>query len=689
MSRFACRAALVALFAAALLGSVGSVDAQKPPPPVKPNPQAPTITGVTPTGVQRGKTIEVVLTGANLANPTGVLASFPGTLTIPTDNKNGTLPTSLRVQLQVPADAPLGYHTLRLATTKGMSNFRLFCVDDLPPVAATGTNRSLTTAQPLQLPCVVSGQLAVEQGDYYKITVTAGQHLSFDVLGRRLGSAIDPQISIFHAQTKRELAHENDSPGCQNDPRLAYTFKDAGDYLIEVKDTTLRGGADYGYRLRVGDFPLVTTPMPLAVRRGTKVVVMFSGPHASRLAPINMTVPADPAVNTIWVAPKGPSGLHGWPVALLVSDHEELLEREENDTPAQAQRLQVPCGVTGQFRSASKPGTPVRPDVDYYIFGAKKGQKLLIEAHTLELYSPSLVFMSLKNAKTGAELGKTNAQAAPPLDQRIEFTATDDGDYLVEVQHLNYLVGPSEVYRLTVTPSDPGYDVTLGIDRYDVSAGGILPLPLLVNRRGYVGPIEVKVVGGTGLKGQVTIPAGQPPQPNLIGATLLLNVSRETKPGPQLIALECTATINGKVVTQYVNLRALVSQTLGGLPFPPRNLSPEIALAITEAVPFELKAEVAKLTLTPGGKEKLKVTVVRHGKYDGPIAVELKNLPANVTATKGVLAKGQAGIELEVTANAKAAPGEFAGVTVGGTATGMNNLQGASLPFVIAVNKAK
>ena len=79
----------------------------------------------------------------------------------------------------------------------------------------------------------------------------------------------------------------------------------------------------------------------------------------------------------------------------------------------------------------------------------------------------------------------------------------------------------------------------------------------------------------------------------------------------------------------------------------------------------------------------------RIDKYDGPIAVELRNLPANVTATKGVIAKGQEAIELEVTANAKAAAGMFPGVTVHGTATALNNRQGASPPFVISVNKAK
>jgi len=39
--------------------------------------------------MQRGTTLEITLTGANLADPTGVWTSFPAKVTIPTDAKNG------------------------------------------------------------------------------------------------------------------------------------------------------------------------------------------------------------------------------------------------------------------------------------------------------------------------------------------------------------------------------------------------------------------------------------------------------------------------------------------------------------------------------------------------------------------------------------------------------------------------
>src|SRR4051794_37070595 len=89
---------------------IQEVAAQKPLPLVPPNPQAPVLAAVAPLGVQRGTTIEVTLTGTNLAGPTGLYASFPAKITIPDADKNGQDNTKLRVRIEVPADAPLGYH---------------------------------------------------------------------------------------------------------------------------------------------------------------------------------------------------------------------------------------------------------------------------------------------------------------------------------------------------------------------------------------------------------------------------------------------------------------------------------------------------------------------------------------------------------------------------------------------------
>ena len=57
-------------------------------------------------------------------------------------------------------------------------------------------------------------------------------------------SSVSRIVVLHDAKTKRELVdlYADDTPGLQGDCRLSHTFKDAGEVLVEVRDTT-RGGS--------------------------------------------------------------------------------------------------------------------------------------------------------------------------------------------------------------------------------------------------------------------------------------------------------------------------------------------------------------------------------------------------------------------------------------------------------------
>src|SRR5262249_9123607 len=160
---------------------------------------------------------------------------------------------------------------------------------------------------------------------------------------------LDPQLFLLSAKTGLQLAYDNNAPGLQTDSRLTYTFTEAGDYLLKIDDVLHRGGGDYCFRLRIGDFPCATLPIPLAAKRGSQGSVRFAGTEVDGVPPVDVAVPTDPAVNVVWVAPRRPNNAVGWPVALLVSDLDEKVEQEPNDEPAKANRLVVPGGITGRL----------------------------------------------------------------------------------------------------------------------------------------------------------------------------------------------------------------------------------------------------------------------------------------------------------------------------------------------------
>jgi hypothetical protein len=624
--------------------------------------------------MQRGTTLEITLTGTNLAEPTGLWTSFPAKVTIPTDANNGKDNAKLRVKLEVPKDAPLGFHSLRLATRRGMSNARIFCIDDLPQVRENNTNRSLKTAQPVKTPCVVVGKADAEVTDYFKFSVKAKERLSFEVLGRRLGSAFDPEITLYDS-AGRELprGYSNDAPGLQTDPRLTYTFKTAGDYIIGVRDTTYRGGADFHYRLRIGDFPCATTPLPLAAKRGAKVTVRFAGPNVAGVPAVEVSVPNDRLVEAIQVAPRGSNGLHGWPVSLTVSDLDEALEAEPNNEPAKANRVSVPGAVTARFETAE--------DVDHFVFSAKKGKRYIIEAHTAEHHSPTEVDLVLKDAK-GAQLQASNLAAAP----RLDFTAPADADYTIVAKHLHGWGGPDEVYRLTVTPYQPGFSLSVPVNRIDIAPGGTLSLPILAARAGYNGAIEVSVVGPKGLSGTVTIPAGPPKPPNLPSAVLQIKAADDLAAGPHVFRIQGKATIDKTAVTKLASVRAIISREMANLPVPPREMFIVLGVAVRDKPPFRLTAKFDAASTPPGKPATLIVTLARDAGFTAEVLLSAVGLPPGVALVPGKVLANQNSAKLQLNLPAGARLGSFP-ITVQGKARHLDRDHTASAPPVPLVVK--
>ena len=145
-------------------------------------------------------------------------------------------------------------------------------VSGVPPVvqvsALTELLETTEGPQPMPLPSVpiaVSGRLNMPgQLDRFRLTVTPGAKLSFDVFAERLGSPIDAVLELRNAQDG-VLVTADDAPPTI-DPRLDFVVP-AG---LEALDVVIRDAVEIGSDAAI--YRLVVTPTDAAPKQFDVVI---------------------------------------------------------------------------------------------------------------------------------------------------------------------------------------------------------------------------------------------------------------------------------------------------------------------------------------------------------------------------------------------------------------------------------
>jgi hypothetical protein len=606
----------------------------------KPVPGAPTLTTPVSLGLTIGKKNEIVLTGTNLAGVKNVVL-FGSPVPIKAAIVEAKDPTKIKVAFDVPENLQnVGLYQLRVSSDNGISNFRPICVDCVPEIKDNGDNGKTDKAQKIDWPCVVTGSVAVEASDFYRFSVKAGQTINLDCHARRLGSPLDPVLILHDAKTGRELPalYADDTPGLQADARFVHTFKEAGEYLVAVRDSTYRGGANFDYRLRVTSSPAATVAYPAVVQDNAKAEIQFVGLMSAGVKPISYQTS-----ESNWHHPvKDGDRVSGWPVSVRVSPWPQIVETEPNEDLKSANVLSMPSGITAKFEK--------KGDRDYFSFPAKKGQKIEAVCMTAEIGSPTEVHLRILDDK------QKDLAVSDPVKPaaRAEFTAPADGTYYAVTEHLNYLFGQNEVYHLTVKPVLTEFAVTVGVDKVDAPREGFSLIPIIAVTRlnGFNGPITVKAKGA-GASGELVIPPTITPTP---ANPVYLRFGESKRPTSlTAFAIEAVGTVDGKEVRTLATATELTRGAMGGLTYLPLTWAERFVAAEVPKAPITVKLP-AETKINPGQTVKVKIEAERDKNAD-EIAVAVLGLPANVTAKLKPVPKDKKEVEVEIVADAKAVIG--------------------------------
>ncbi|MCF7762672.1 MAG: PPC domain-containing protein, partial [Verrucomicrobia bacterium] len=623
------------------------------------------LNSIFPPGGTVGTQIEVTVSGNDLEEAQELRFTDSGITAEPVLSSGKILEGKFLVTV---GEATLpGIYDVRVAGRFGISNARAFEVGDLPAMVESGDHHEASSAMDIPLDTVISGRAEERQSDFFIFKVASARRLVIRCETAPIDSRMTAVVVVFDSKG-REVARNG------TDSLIDFTAPDAGEFTVQVHDQLFRGGEAYAYRLCVSTGPWIDFVVPAAGAPGSTALYQIHGRNLPGSIPSEYTVNGNP-LETLEVEIRLPQesepGRTGRflrepaslplvgvpyrhrfggetarisnPVFIGLARDPVVIEQEPNDNPESANRVPVPCEVSGRLFPAN--------DRDWVGFDATKGEVFWIEIQSHRLGRPTNPFVLVQRVKPGGEGGSsyvdvqelyqsdTNAGGREfdtrSRDPQWRFQVGEEGSYRVEVRDLFRHSGADArlEYRLVIRRENPGFDLVAmpvspgPADRKDVPQwtpfirkGGNLPVRVVAMRRdGFDGEILVNAEGlppGVSCR-EAIVPPGE------TSATLMLSAEEGASgyAGPVRIVgrgrvgdVEQVREASGAGVIWTVgdyNAESVKSRS-----------TREVVLGVSEveAAPIEIRVEPATLRESwVGGVLEIPVTVIRRGDFNGEI----------------------------------------------------------------------
>lgn len=486
----------------------------------------PVLNTVFPMGGQVGKTVEVTVAGSNLQGTRTLHCSATGVQCERLD--------ASRFLLTIPKNASIGLCDLWAVGDNGVSSARSFVIGNRPEQSEVEPNETLAAAMSVSLDAVVNGRLdKAGEADHFRFEAKQGQRVVIECSAERIDSRLRAVMELFDATGKR-LAVNRGYFGI--DPLIDFRVPMDGSYVVKVQDLISSGSAEHYYRLDIDSGPRVAFTVPNVVERGkTSRVVLYGWNLKPQSEPKDVSDRTSSAVERVSVRGATSNGsLHpaldqieveipatltrpSWPlgsrlqpadvvnedasfsyhlpgsntsVVIGLSEVPVVLDADDNHSPSKAQRLTVPCDVSGQLTE--------RDERDWFVMDARRGEVFFVEALGQRIQSPVDLQISVLDSEGKQEFARFGDEVqnigglfpTNHLDPAGRWVCPQDGRYLMVFQNL---IGGSHAdarrgYRLSVRREEPDFHLVAIPRREDSSAlnvrrGGRELLDLLAFRR--------------------------------------------------------------------------------------------------------------------------------------------------------------------------------------------------------------
>ena len=602
----------------------------------------PTISRLEPAGFQSGTEVEMQIRGARLGDASEILLYDEGVEVIELKPDGDS---KVNVKLRISENCTPGLQSLRLATTTGISNLRYFGVSPLVNTSEVEPNSDFSQPQEIDKNTTINGVVKTEDVDYFAVDLEAGETVTVEIEGLRLGTEFfDPFVAILDDQ-RFEVARSDDAPLLQQDCVCSYMAEKAGKYIIEVRESAFGGNDRCQYRLHVGDFPRPLSIVPAGGRPGETIsayVVDASGITWEE----KITLPNEVGEFDFVAKRDGKSA----PSAnkLRVVDMANVSESIFEDDRSKLELAEGPVAFNGVLE---KPG-----DVDWFKIKGKKNQTLNFTVFGRKvLRSPIDSWLEIHKLK-GGRLALNDDSGGPDSKQAFKFP--EDGEYLVSIRDQLHEGSPLHAYRIEVSAASPSVSLTIDeLQRYvsqtmEVPQGGQMAVLLRARRSGFGGDLDLNLLD---------LPAGIRVVTPKINANqsyipFMLQASPDASPDAALATLQASGPkgVKGSLNQRTMLVRGQNNRDMWG------HNSDKLSVAVTDELPFSIELVQPEVPIVRGGSSHYLVKAHRKEGYKERIYLRALYNPSGLRASGSIRIEPDKNEALiPVTANTKAALGSF------------------------------
>lgn len=390
--------------------------------------------------------------------------------------------------VSVPASAPPGLAWIRLYDASSASNLTPILVEPMECLHVVEPNDDPEHAQPVSLPVCVGGKLEKsEDVDGFLIALKQGETLVATVVAARvLQSPMDAVLQISDTRGN-VLAQSDDERGY--DPQIVFTAKQSRKLIVrlfafpQTPNSTIgfAGGAAYGYALRLTKTPLIDHFLPLAANSdASEPQFRAAGWGLGSEEPVQLLPPTQVSPPLLFV-----EGRPGWQ---WIAGTDSKISTYVNDDDSTTKIIQLPALLSGHILSEA--------ETDQFTFSAAKGKKYRALVHCRQLGFPLDSRLRILTADKENELASNDDIARNTYDSRLEFTAKEDGELVLEVSDAVSSGSLRHAYSVELAEVRPSVKAKLSADHFSIAAGESTEIVLTIDRRdGYSKKLTAQIEG--------------------------------------------------------------------------------------------------------------------------------------------------------------------------------------------------